>query len=374
MLALMVEANPPMIFLSHASEDKEEFVAPLGRALAHLGIRPWLDKWEIKAGDSLIDRLFEEGLGSADAVIVVLSKNSVDKPWVKEELSNAAVRRISKGTRLIPVRLDGVRVPEALTHLAWINAERTEAEPRRVARIVSNAIFDTNLSPTVDSRPQGAAREEAESLHIENALAQQPPFRLYTHPSYPDRPSSQLRRVMAYTMVNSGTNVIAISDIKVNYPRLRTTAGQWVELVRTTAAEVATIFPTLSDWIRFNDLPVQSRPNEHFARTHQLPILVRGGDRCLVEYEQAYELRLDGEALSFADDVQMSHTLAAYFGMEPHGDRYRAEPFIFQTTINTMNGELSRDLLYAVLFDRVILTFPTKEEIDALLRERRLGG
>lgn len=35
-------------------------------------------------GDSLVDKIFEEGLKEAQAVIVVLSRISVEKPWVRE--------------------------------------------------------------------------------------------------------------------------------------------------------------------------------------------------------------------------------------------------------------------------------------------------
>ena len=60
-------------FLSHASEDKEDFVEPLARELAEMGVAPWLDIWEIRPGDSLVRKLFEEGLDTVDAVIVVVS-------------------------------------------------------------------------------------------------------------------------------------------------------------------------------------------------------------------------------------------------------------------------------------------------------------
>jgi len=67
-------------FLSHASEDKEDFVEPLARELAEMGVAPWLDIWEIRPGDSLVRKLFDEGLDTVDAVIVVISAASVAKP------------------------------------------------------------------------------------------------------------------------------------------------------------------------------------------------------------------------------------------------------------------------------------------------------
>ena len=50
------------------------------------GVDVWLDKWEMCAGDSLIDKIFEDGIKNAEIFIIILSKFSVDKPWVREEL------------------------------------------------------------------------------------------------------------------------------------------------------------------------------------------------------------------------------------------------------------------------------------------------
>ena len=83
----------PKVFVSHAGEDKERFVLDFATKLRSKGIDAWVDKWEMYPGDSLVDKIFEEGIKNAQAVIVVLSKYSVDKPWVREELNASAVRR-----------------------------------------------------------------------------------------------------------------------------------------------------------------------------------------------------------------------------------------------------------------------------------------
>lgn len=69
--------SPPKVFVSHASEDKSRFVVDFARSLRENGVDAWLDQWEMKPGDSLVDKIFEEGLKDARAVIVVLSKSSV---------------------------------------------------------------------------------------------------------------------------------------------------------------------------------------------------------------------------------------------------------------------------------------------------------
>jgi hypothetical protein len=144
----------PTAFLSHASEDKAAFVRPLAHQLATLGIRPWLDEWEIRPGDSLIQKLFEQGIATVDAVIVVVSRASVDKPWVREELDSAMVNRIQRGTRLIPIRLDDVEMPEALLHLVWLSSGTGELAISETARRVSDTLYGVDPRPTVGPRPR----------------------------------------------------------------------------------------------------------------------------------------------------------------------------------------------------------------------------
>lgn len=109
----------PKAFISHASEDKVRFVVPFAERLRANGVDAWLDRWEMLPGDSLVDKIFEEGLRNAAAVVVVLSAHSVAKPWVREELNAAFVAKVNSGSRLIPVVLDDCEVPAALASTLW---------------------------------------------------------------------------------------------------------------------------------------------------------------------------------------------------------------------------------------------------------------
>ena len=61
-------------FISHASEDKQEFVRPLAETLTELGLKIWYDEFELKVGDSLRGSI-DRGLVNSKYGIVVLSKN-----------------------------------------------------------------------------------------------------------------------------------------------------------------------------------------------------------------------------------------------------------------------------------------------------------
>jgi hypothetical protein len=144
--------QPPVVFVSHASEDKERFVIPFATRLRQRGIDAWVDKWEITAGDSLVDKIFDEGLKRATAVLIVLSKVSVTKRWVREELDASVVARINRGTRLIPILIDPVEVPEALKHTVWITVSDIDKFDDALEQVAS-AILRTSTKP-----PLGAVR------------------------------------------------------------------------------------------------------------------------------------------------------------------------------------------------------------------------
>lgn len=154
---LLNMADSPKAFISHASEDKDRFVLDFGRALRSQGVDAWLDKWEIAPGDSLVDRIFSEGIATADALLIVLSSISVTKPWVREELDAAVVRRVEDKTRLIPIILDKeVAVPAALRHLLYVSVPKLGFDGA-VAEVV-RVLHGGELRPALGAPPAYATR------------------------------------------------------------------------------------------------------------------------------------------------------------------------------------------------------------------------
>jgi len=142
----------PKVFISHAKEDKERFVLDFAEKLRNQGIDVWLDKWEMLPGDSLVDKIFEEGLKNANAIIIVLSNHSVNKPWVKEELNAGMMKRISKGTKIIPVVIDNCQVPESLKSTLWEPIHNINNYQENLDRIVAS-IFDHTSKPPLGPAP-----------------------------------------------------------------------------------------------------------------------------------------------------------------------------------------------------------------------------
>lgn len=142
----------PKVFISHASEDKERFVLEFAIKLRSKGIDAWLDMWEMYPGDSLVDKIFEEGIKNAQAVIVVISKYSVNKPWVREELNTSVVRKINGISKLIPVIIDDCQVPEALQSTVWSRIKDINHYDEELDRIVM-AIYGQYDKPPLGTPP-----------------------------------------------------------------------------------------------------------------------------------------------------------------------------------------------------------------------------
>jgi hypothetical protein len=115
----MTNQDYPRAFISYAHEDKDLAIELAGE-LTKNGVDPWIDTWEIGAGDSLIEKVFEEGLKDCSVFVIILSPASVRSSWVKQELDVAVVNRIRRLTQVIPVVAEECEIPMALRALRWV--------------------------------------------------------------------------------------------------------------------------------------------------------------------------------------------------------------------------------------------------------------
>ncbi|MCC9175843.1 toll/interleukin-1 receptor domain-containing protein [Arthrobacter sp. zg-Y179] len=142
--------SAPKAFISHATEDKG-FVIPFATMLREKGVEAWVDQWEIKAGESLVDRIFESGIKEASVFIVVLSSTSVTKPWVRDELDAGVMRRISGQAKVIPIVLDDVEVPVSLRHTLYLSVPENGLD--KVVEKALQSIFELDSRPPLGVPP-----------------------------------------------------------------------------------------------------------------------------------------------------------------------------------------------------------------------------
>lgn len=102
------------LFISYSSEDRD-FAERLATDLENQGIGIWLDKWEIKVGDSIIEKI-EKGIKDNDFLGIVLSPSSVKSKWARKELSAALMKELkSKSVVILPILLRNCDIPPLIS-------------------------------------------------------------------------------------------------------------------------------------------------------------------------------------------------------------------------------------------------------------------
>lgn len=140
------------VFISHASEDKAKVALPLRDALTALGVTVWLDKTELRIGDSL-RRKIDQGIRSSRFGVVVLSPQFFAKGWTNHELDGLVTRTVAGEQSLLPIwhNLSGDDVRRHSPSLADKFALSTgstsvEEMAEQIAAVVEAASNDTEGS------------------------------------------------------------------------------------------------------------------------------------------------------------------------------------------------------------------------------------
>jgi hypothetical protein len=90
------------VFISHATEDKDEVVRPLANSLTDSGLSVWYDEFELRIGSSL--RLnIDSGISRSRFGIIVLSPSFFAKSWPQYELDGLVTMAVSGKQVLLPL-------------------------------------------------------------------------------------------------------------------------------------------------------------------------------------------------------------------------------------------------------------------------------
>ncbi len=99
-----------MIFISYSHKDKD-FVDKLALILVDKRIKVFIDRWEMKLGDSITNKI-QDAISDASYLMVVLSKNSVESDWCKREITTALMLELEKKrVVLLPILLEDCEIP-----------------------------------------------------------------------------------------------------------------------------------------------------------------------------------------------------------------------------------------------------------------------
>ena len=90
------------LFISHASEDKDEIVRPMATILERLSVRVWYDEFSLQLGDSLTASI-DKGLRQSRYGLLVLSKAFIGKNWPDYEYRSLLTRQIDGESVILPL-------------------------------------------------------------------------------------------------------------------------------------------------------------------------------------------------------------------------------------------------------------------------------
>lgn len=133
------------VFISHASEDKVEVAVPLAEALQRAGLLVWLDRQELRIGDSLREKI-DEGLANSKFGVVILSPSFLAKGWTRRELNGLFAIEDAAGRKVIlPVwyQVDNVM----LARYSPILADRLAANVAEGIPAVASSIIQVVIEP-----------------------------------------------------------------------------------------------------------------------------------------------------------------------------------------------------------------------------------
>ncbi|MEP3199154.1 MAG: toll/interleukin-1 receptor domain-containing protein [Lentilitoribacter sp.] len=150
------------IFISYSQKDSG-FVDILAANLVRAKHHVWMDRWELSVGDSLTQKI-EDTLTDSGAILVVLSKSSVESQWCKRELTAGLVRELEEQQTLVmPIVIDDCKIPLFLRDKLYADFRKNPDE--------AFSLIDQSLSRISNST---TSRSETPDWHTDFAVDWKP--------------------------------------------------------------------------------------------------------------------------------------------------------------------------------------------------------
>lgn len=173
------------VFISHATEDKVDFVRPLYRALSMKSLTVWFDEQELRLGDNLRQKL-DDGLARSRFGVVVLSPSFFRKNWTNYELDGLMARQMDGEQVILPIwhRLTRQEILEQAPSLA------------NVIALNSSTQTVEEMAEEITNRVDGGILQSASPIPRQSLISSQgigPTFAVFyiAPPHTPELPSNE---------------------------------------------------------------------------------------------------------------------------------------------------------------------------------------
>ncbi|MFZ1743277.1 MAG: DUF1883 domain-containing protein [Pontixanthobacter sp.] len=134
------------VFISHASEDKDDVVRPLAEALRSSGLEVWYDEFELRIGDSL-RRKIDRGLAGSKFGVVVLSQAFFGRGWPEYELDGLVTRAVNGDQILLPI-WHNVSKKEVINYSASLADKLARSTSTHTVEEIAAEITDVIRNPS----------------------------------------------------------------------------------------------------------------------------------------------------------------------------------------------------------------------------------
>jgi hypothetical protein len=149
------------VFISHASEDKEAVARPLAAHLVSLGLRVWLDEFELTLGDNL-RRKIDHGLSRSKYGLVILSPEFLLKEWPNKELDGLVAREEGRDKVVLPI-WHNVSAADILKFSPLLAGRVAVSTSQGLAHVASR-VFDAVRRDEFTVNPQTSVKETEADL------------------------------------------------------------------------------------------------------------------------------------------------------------------------------------------------------------------
>lgn len=146
------------VFISHSFND-HDFVLLLAEKLRKDSIDVWIDDWELKVGDSIVQKI-NEGLENSSFLMIVFSEFSIKSDWVLRELNSTLMRQLTKKeskkeVKILPILLEiePTELPPLFSDLYAVRFSRNsinETEYKKLIEPIREKVKSNELSKYQD--------------------------------------------------------------------------------------------------------------------------------------------------------------------------------------------------------------------------------
>lgn len=160
-------------FISYSHTDK-----PVARAIAaaleERGFTVCIDEGELRAGDSIIERI-STAIAEIDYVVAIVSEAAVGSSWCQKELALAVTGGLAREhVKVLPLRLGEVAMPASLADVFYRQVD--PADPAGVAESLAADIRSHRAEPKKEARPRATSEPRRSEESAETTAGAAPVF------------------------------------------------------------------------------------------------------------------------------------------------------------------------------------------------------